>query len=202
MIAEEVEQLMPLVRRSAVVHLVTYAAAVTRSMLDFSSLKYLSYPALPKDYSAPAWLAVEMGILAGRLYMRYSEAQDMIAYLEDCVGRDETSGKLCSDPPSFLLEWLPLRRTAQDILHTPAAYICQGRPLRRNHAFFLDAGHVLDTDVTDGTEDEDESGSSGPAGSSTEGSPAQTPGSNGRASSDSTVSEDDIRGKLRDMTLE
>ncbi|EPE04337.1 hypothetical protein F503_01341 [Ophiostoma piceae UAMH 11346] len=210
-ISEEVEQLMPLVRKSEIVHLVTYAAAVTRSMLDFSSLKYLSYPPLPKDYAFPPWLAVEMGILGGRLYMRYNEAQDMIAYLEDCVHEDKgsnaaasTAKGFCTDPSSFLLEWLPLRRTAQDILHTPAAYICQGRPLRRNHAFFLDAGHVLDADDTDGAKDEEEhsSLSSGPAGSSGQGSPNQTAGSNGRPSSDTTASEEDRWGKLQDMKLE
>lgn len=112
-------------------------------MLDFSSLKYYSFPALPEDYTVPTWLPIEMGILAGRLYMDFDEAMHMAQYIgqPQTTETDEDNDNLvakefCSNPTSFLLEWLPLRRTAQEALHTPAAYVCQGRPLRPDHNFF------------------------------------------------------------------
>ncbi|CAK7235791.1 hypothetical protein SBRCBS47491_009415 [Sporothrix bragantina] len=166
-IPEELELLIPQVRKSTFVHLVAYAAPVTRSMLDFSSLKFYSFPALPKDYIFPTWLPIEMGILAGRLYMEYDEAMDMAKYLGQGVGSDKESGdedeattadasRFCSNTATFLLEWLPLRRTAQDVLHTPAAYVCQGRPLRPDHAFFSQSSkygqHVKD-ETSEGSKD-------------------------------------------------
>lgn len=198
-ISEELERLLPLVRQSEIVHLVAYAAAVTRSMLDFSSLRFLSHPPLASDYEFPPWLLVEMGILAGRLYMRYNEAQDMIKYLEASVDGGESQSSVeagsgatatagfCDDPSSFLLEWLPLQRTAQDISHTPAAYICQGRPLHENHAFFLEAGNIPISD------DED---------SSNDSAPNDSPKSNHRSSGNTTVSDGDESWQLRDMKLE
>lgn len=57
---------------------------------------------------------------------------------------DYTENKRCSsglDAPTtrvvgFLIEWLSLRRKGQDIMHTPIGYVCQGRPLNREHGFF------------------------------------------------------------------
>ncbi|CAK7230005.1 hypothetical protein SCUCBS95973_007427 [Sporothrix curviconia] len=161
-IPEELELLIPAIRTSTKVHLVAYAAPVTRGMLDFSSLKFYSFPRLPEDYIFPVWLPVEMGILAGRLYMEFDEATDMSQYLlgqgvakvktfvddDDVDDDDDETAEakktkaaaepepFCASPATFLLEWLPLRRTAQDVLHTPAACVCQERPLRPDHAFF------------------------------------------------------------------
>ena len=151
---------MPNIRRSKHVHLIAYAAPVTRSMLDFSSLAFYSFPALPSDYTLPSWLPVEVGILAGRLYMEYDDALHMTNYLTQSImdpvdswttwgGKKDKKRKkgavrsFCPNPASFLLEWLPLRRTAQDVLHTPAAYVCQGRPLRPDHAFFSQSSRYL-----------------------------------------------------------
>ncbi|CAK7197854.1 hypothetical protein SEUCBS139899_000504 [Sporothrix eucalyptigena] len=140
-IPEELELLIPDIHKSPFVHLVAYAAPVTRTMLDFSSLTYYSFPAMPVGYTMPAWLPVEMGILSGRLYMEFKEAMHMAQYIGQAVNVDadeETSvtEPFCANPTTFLLEWLPLRRAAKDILHTPAAYVCQGRALRPDHAFF------------------------------------------------------------------
>ncbi|CAK7266784.1 hypothetical protein SEPCBS57363_002268 [Sporothrix epigloea] len=142
-IPEEFELLIPDIRKSIHVHLVAYAAPVTKSMLDFSSLKYYSFPALPEDYTMPTWLPIQMGILAGRLYMNFDETMHMARY----IGQPQTTEivednenpvaeEFCSNPTTFLLEWLPLRRSAQEALHTPAAYVCQGRPLPPDHRFF------------------------------------------------------------------
>jgi hypothetical protein len=45
---------------------------------------------------------------------------------------DTTTGTI-----SFILEWLSLRRRGQDVMHTPLGYVCQGRPLDSQHAFFV-----------------------------------------------------------------
>lgn len=148
-IPEELELLISDIRMSRCTQLVAYAAPVTRSMLDFSSLNFFAFPPLPGENKIPTWLPIELGILAGRLYMTYDEAMDMTRYLGQHIDDDdelndevkkEEIGQFCANPTSFLLEWLPLRRTAQDVLHTPAAYVCQGRTLRPGHSFFLQSG--------------------------------------------------------------
>lgn len=152
-IPEELELLIPDIRASRFTQLMAYAAPVTRAMLDFSSLHFYSFPPLPGDDKVPDWLPIELGILAGRLYMTYDEAMAMARYLGQYIGdgNDDRDGSMvkkeegavdqfCPNPTSLLLEWLPLRRTAQDVLHTPAAYVCQGRTLRPDHSFFLKPG--------------------------------------------------------------
>ncbi|KAL1889974.1 hypothetical protein Sste5346_008553 [Sporothrix stenoceras] len=149
-IPEELELLLPDIQKSKCTQLIAYAAPVTRSMLDFSSLKFYSFPTLPSNDKVPDWLPIELGILAGRLYMTYDEAMAMAKYLGQYVDdndnddkikkEDDTPKQFCPNPTSFLLEWLPLRRTAQDVLHTPIAYVCQGRTLRPDHSFFLQPG--------------------------------------------------------------
>ncbi|EFX03783.1 hypothetical protein CMQ_711 [Grosmannia clavigera kw1407] len=153
-VPEELELLLPRIRsRESRVHLLAYAAPITRPMATtFSGLQYLALPALPAGSRLPAWLPVELGILAGRLYMTLDEAVAMAEYLGGSMMEDvaaaadartdakETPSLFCPDPASFLLEWLSLRRVGQDIMHTPAAYICQGRVIRPDHAFFAGAG--------------------------------------------------------------
>ncbi|EPE02597.1 hypothetical protein F503_06573 [Ophiostoma piceae UAMH 11346] len=136
------------IQQTAHVHLLLYSAAVTRAMVGLSSGTYYAVPSLPIDYSLPSWLTIETGILGGRLYMPFSECEAMRAYLkevsappQDANGTDKTGNTtsrslVCPNLSSFLLDWLPLRRTGQDIAHTPAAYVCQGRPLHPDHAFF------------------------------------------------------------------
>lgn len=141
-IPEELELLLPTLQHSQRVHLIAYAAPVTRTMLDFSCLRFFSFPELPGHCEMPSWLAVEVGILAGRLYMGYGEARHLEHYI-----KSPSSTALCTDPAGFLLKWLPLRRTGQDITHTPAAYVCQGRPLQQSHAFFVQPEVVNSEDV-------------------------------------------------------
>ncbi|KAK7967332.1 uncharacterized protein PG986_001609 [Apiospora aurea] len=43
------------------------------------------------------------------------------------------------DPRGFLLDWLAFRRRGHNILHTPMGYLCQGRQLTKEHAFFSEA---------------------------------------------------------------
>lgn len=207
-IPEELELLIPDIRVSRYTRLVAYAAPVARSMLAFSSLSYFSFPPLPSadPDNIPYWLPIELGILAGRLYMTYDEALDMEQYLgqaaevekdDDDDGYDRYGGAantasadgdvvmrdifyhdkrrqppspilnyderelhlMSPNPTSFLLEWLALRRTAQDVLHTPAAYVCQGRKIRPDHPFFMQPGAVARrVEEVEEIEDDEEGG--------------------------------------------
>jgi hypothetical protein len=82
-IPEEAEQLLTLLLRDEIlpVHLLTYAAPVTRRMLHFNDLNFYSIPSLPFGWKAPSWLRVELGIYAGRLYFEYHEYQHLCDYL-------------------------------------------------------------------------------------------------------------------------
>ncbi|EGR48358.1 uncharacterized protein TRIREDRAFT_62633 [Trichoderma reesei QM6a] len=132
-IPEEVELLIPELRSSpekAKIHLIAYAAPVTRAMVPFNELRYYSFPPIPAHTAFPTWLKVELGILAGRLYTDYEEWK-----LTDDYIRRSQAGKLTS--PAFLLEWVGVRCRAHDVLHTPIGYICLGRAATESHPFFV-----------------------------------------------------------------
>ncbi|KAK3313080.1 hypothetical protein B0H66DRAFT_578262 [Apodospora peruviana] len=63
------------------VYLITYASPVTRKMLPFNSLSFFSMPQLPFGWVAPAWLKIELGILAGRLYFEWDEYETLCKFL-------------------------------------------------------------------------------------------------------------------------
>ncbi|KAM3084368.1 hypothetical protein ACMFMG_001526 [Clarireedia jacksonii] len=149
-ISEEAELLIPIIRaaRKPKVHLIAYAAPVTKNMLLFDKLSYYTLPSLPVGYKVPNWLSIELGIFAGRLYFSFPECAHLMRYLQLA---DNTSaeashtknahiGVFTTNPANFLLDWLTLRRKGQDIIHTPMGYICQGRPLDKDHPFFVNRG--------------------------------------------------------------
>jgi hypothetical protein len=55
----------------------------------------------------------------------------------DNASMNRRSDATATETISFILEWLSLRRRGQDIMHTPLGYVCQGRPLGIEHAFFM-----------------------------------------------------------------
>lgn len=146
-IPEEAESLIPLLRtntRSPRVHLIAYAAPVTKTMEIFNTFKYYSLPALPPTYKFPQWFRFELGILSGRLYVSLAEWDPLSRYIRSSFDEAGESSKgsadskqangvtpapFADDPSSFLLEWLTLLRKTQDVLHTPMGYICTGRAL-------------------------------------------------------------------------
>ncbi|KAK6953233.1 hypothetical protein Daesc_005533 [Daldinia eschscholtzii] len=146
-IPEEAELLIPWLRgttRSPRVHLIAYAAPVTKTMERFNTLQYYSLPALPPACKFPEWLRFELGVLGGRLYVSLAEWDPLSRYLQSSFEKtDELSREgsnptqaeaatptpFADDPSSFLLEWLTLLRKTQDVLHTPMGYICTGRAL-------------------------------------------------------------------------
>jgi hypothetical protein len=175
-ISEEVELLIPIIRaaRKPMVHLITYAAPVTKNMLHFNGLSYYVLPSLPVGSTLiPDWLSIELGIFAGCLYINFAERAPLMKYLQLADKTDteapqsisEQVGLFTNNPVNFLLEWLTLCRKGQDILHTPMGYVCQGRPLHESHPFFVarsaDAGGVVPPSMggrTGGTVDEVEDG--------------------------------------------
>lgn len=145
-ISEEAELLIPVIRaeRQPKVHLIAYAAAITKNTLHFNELSYYVLPRLPVGYKAPSWLSIELGIFAGRLYLNFPEYASLMRYLQLT---DKTNSKVqqnsveqvcvfTKSPVSFLLEWLTLRRKGQNITNTPMGYVCQRRPLHQSHPFF------------------------------------------------------------------
>ncbi|RAK78064.1 uncharacterized protein BO72DRAFT_477000 [Aspergillus fijiensis CBS 313.89] len=149
---EEAEDLIPILRTEAApsMHLMTYAAPVTRRMQHFSNLDYYTVPPLPVANYVPAFLAFEVGIFAGRLYFgprEYEEILDRLALeWDDVAGSAVTPAEGSSLNMAFLQEWLALRRQGQDISHTPMGYVCQGRRLRSDHPFFVESDTRKTTD--------------------------------------------------------
>lgn len=147
-IPEEAELVIPLIRsfdRTSLVHLIAYAAPVTKAMLkNFNDLRYYSMPTLPAGYKFPDWFSIELGIFAGRLYVTYEECALIAQYLQisgpDGRNAEAAAGRIFArNPMSFLSEWLPLRRQVSDVMQTPMGYIIQGRlhALHPDHAFFV-----------------------------------------------------------------
>lgn len=99
-------------------------------MLQFNSLEFYSFPELPNGQAIPARIKIELGILAGRLYVDESEWEAVARYVRGSeTGSAKDSDKIAADPAAFLLEWLALRRKTVDVLHTPMGYICTGREM-------------------------------------------------------------------------
>jgi hypothetical protein len=105
-------------------------------MLQFGGLRYYSVPALQSEYVVPQSLTIELGIFAGRLYLQFEECAPLVKYI-DSVSINGRSNTTATETIAFILEWLSLRRRGQDIMHTPLGYVCQGRPLGIEHAFFM-----------------------------------------------------------------
>lgn len=144
-IPEEAELVIPILQatRTPSCHLMVYAAPITRNMLHFCDLDYYALPCLPKDHTLPDWLAIELGILGGRLYFNFAEYEPLQRHLRAMVSsatdEEEAAMQNVSLPPhltNFLLEWLSIKRKGQDITSTPMGYLCHGRRLHDTHAFF------------------------------------------------------------------
>lgn len=168
-IPEEAELLIPMIRAQVKpkVHIMTYAAPVTKNMLHFSGLLYYVIPRLPVGYAVPDWLSVELGIFAGRLYMNFAECAAVERYLrlasnfnaKQLQSNSEHVDVLTTDSVNFLLNWLTIRRKGQNIMHTPMGYICQRRLLHQDHPFFAtrnaDVDDVITSTAGDPTIDDD-----------------------------------------------
>ena len=162
-VSEEAEILIPIIRavRRPKVHLITYAAPVTKSMMHFNSLAYYVLPQMPSDYKMSEWLSVELGIFAGRLYAAFPDCSFVEQYLQmgknektASEGNNERGKTPVKDPANFLLHWLTICRKGQEIIHTPMGYISQGRSLHRNHTFLsqnANAKEVIAMTVRDRT---------------------------------------------------
>jgi hypothetical protein len=129
-------------------YLIAYTTPVTKSMLSFDGLSYYTIPTVPARYKVPDWLSIELGIFAGRLYFPFAEYAPLMKYLqlsdksngeEAALGTNVRSraSVFTKTPITFLHDWLTLRRRGQNIMHTPMGYVCQRRPLRSDHPFFL-----------------------------------------------------------------
>ncbi|PYI00078.1 hypothetical protein BO71DRAFT_454866 [Aspergillus ellipticus CBS 707.79] len=139
LIPEEAEKLIPILRTSAApsMHLITYAAPVTRRMLHFNRLNYYTIPPLPVEWTPSPRLTLEIGIFAGRLYFEYAEYDFIREHLQ--TSHEPTDHGGLGNQLAFLQDWLALRRQGQDISHTPMGYVCQDRNLRPDHPFFVTA---------------------------------------------------------------
>ncbi|OTA56699.1 hypothetical protein K449DRAFT_437916 [Hypoxylon sp. EC38] len=144
-IPEEAELLIPTLRLAgdkSAVHLLTYAAPVTKAMVSFNQFQYYSLPRIPLDYNFPSWFRIELGILAGRLYADSDENGALDRYFRSTFGvadnltKNDSGLKLMNglgilrfadDPAAFLLDWLSLCRKMQNVLHTPMGHLCTGR---------------------------------------------------------------------------
>ncbi|WQF89185.1 Putative P-loop containing nucleoside triphosphate hydrolase [Colletotrichum destructivum] len=164
-VPEEAEVLLSTMRNrfyTVATNLIVYSAPVTRKMLHFSDLNFYSIPALPSEWRAPAWLKIELGLYAGRLYFEWPEYDQlcdflgidqslpMLEYLEESSDSDSadvqnhketksTSIGLTARPLSFVQEWLAARRRGQDFVSTPMGFIAQGKVLQESHPFFRQA---------------------------------------------------------------
>ncbi|KAI3335396.1 hypothetical protein F4824DRAFT_464667 [Ustulina deusta] len=128
-IPEEAEHLLAYLRSrrgKSRVHLITYAAAVTKAMMEFNHLDFYTYPELPTGFHIPKQIKVELGILAGRLYVDEHEWKTVAEYM---MGAADDSNKIAANPAAFVLEWLTVRRKTVNVLRTPMGYICTGREM-------------------------------------------------------------------------
>lgn len=154
-IPEEAELLLPILRRiqTPTTFLLPYTSPFTRSLLEVGTLAYYPVPTPKKELVIPSWLSIEIGIMAGRLYLPY----DQFAQLRSCLKVGKRAEPLVTmdnahrtrkhilpnfsilSPQSlskFLTEWILYRSRSSDITHTPMGYLIKNRGLPENHPFF------------------------------------------------------------------
>ncbi|KAL9002774.1 MAG: hypothetical protein Q9188_004316 [Gyalolechia gomerana] len=154
----EANALIPLIRDISppVVHLICYAAPVTKSMVAFDDLNFFSVPSQPDDWHAPVWLVRDLGLFAGRTYFDYDSQYGAVC---EALGLrqptlrsgdldkempfsttddDGPAGSFSPSPLAFMQDWLAVRRKGQDFSQTMMGEICQGRRLDK-----LEAREVL-----------------------------------------------------------
>ncbi|KAL8760683.1 MAG: hypothetical protein Q9184_003152 [Pyrenodesmia sp. 2 TL-2023] len=175
----EANALIPFLRFNSppVVHLLTYAAPITKSMVIFDNLNFYSIPSLPANWQAPAWLVRDLGIFAGRTYFDYDSQYSAVcealglpiptsrtADLDREMPFSTDDGALgpiepfSPSPLLFMQEWLAVRRKGQDFSQTMMGEICQG--MRLDKQGIKEEGTEVDVDVDVEVEvmDEDEVG--------------------------------------------
>lgn len=94
--------------------------------MEFNHLDFYTYPELPTGFHIPKQIKVELGILAGRLYVDEHEWKTVAEYM---MGAADDSNKIAANPAAFVLEWLTVRRKTVNVLRTPMGYICTGREM-------------------------------------------------------------------------
>ncbi|KAL8690761.1 MAG: hypothetical protein Q9218_003865 [Villophora microphyllina] len=144
----ETNALIPLIRDASppVVHLISYAAPITKSMVIFDSLNFFTIPSLQHDWQAPSWLVRDLGIFAGRTYFDYdnqysavcevlglpqplSRAADLDKEMPFPVDDGGPTEPFSPSPLLFMQDWLAVRRKGQDFSQTMMGELCQGRRL-------------------------------------------------------------------------
>lgn len=166
----EANTLIPMLRCTSppVVHLLTYAAPITKSMVIFDNLIFFSIPPLPANWRAPAWLVRDLGIFAGRTYFDYDSqysavcealglpfptprTADLDREMPFCTDEGAHGGALEPFSPSpllFMQEWLAVRRKGQDFSQTMMGEICQGMRLDKQE--IRDGGNELKVELEGG----------------------------------------------------
>ncbi|KAI0202605.1 hypothetical protein F4808DRAFT_468261 [Astrocystis sublimbata] len=133
--AEEVLELLHGREDRARVHLIAYAAPVTRAMMHFNDLEFYSFPELQQEHGIPDIIKIELGILAGRLYVPEREWEILKEYVKATKASVvDAQDKIAPDPAGFLLDWLTIRRKTVDVLHTPMGFICTGREIENTES--------------------------------------------------------------------
>lgn len=150
--------------------LIVYSAPVTKRMTHFSNLDYYVLPSRIPGFVVPDWLSIDLGIFAGRAYMKFDEIEPFATYLREAhdaswrptTGEKHLSKSFTERPHDFLAEWLAVRRHGQDITHTPLGYVLNGRKMSENHPFFTkhhteqdgsDSGSTTRTPTTSSEDD-------------------------------------------------
>ena len=141
----EADNLIPLLRNTIepVVHLLTYAAPIIRSMVSiFDKLDFFAIPPLPPTWQAPTWLVRDLGIFSGRTYFDFEtqygplcEALGLPLPISDRTDLDREMPfavdvypePFSPNPLPFMQDWLAVRRKGQDFSQTMMGEICQGR---------------------------------------------------------------------------
>lgn len=150
----EANALIPLIHDVSppIVHLIVYAAPITKSMVIFDELKFFSIPSLPNNWQAPTWLVRDLGLIAGRTYFDYDKqysavcealglptpatrTADLDAEMPFADGENGVPLEPFSPSPLlFMQEWLAIRRKGQDFSQTMMGEICGGRRLDKQDA--------------------------------------------------------------------
>lgn len=136
----EVNELLPIIRRSKAVHLHQYSPRVTETMRSFDDLKFYCIPPLPPTWTPPSpELVLQLNLWAGQLYLPDYEAYLRLCAFLGVYRRAEGSrdGNISIQHDGFIVRRRGMRSSLCPFTTSPLPFLKELFGLRRKGMSYL-----------------------------------------------------------------
>jgi hypothetical protein len=130
-----------------IIELGIFAGRLYFEFKEYADLRhYLCFRDEKDDIKLPGEISNEI--------VSYNESYGLDGAADEEADEEETldttpryAQSFTAQPLTFLQKWLAVKRKGQDFTQTPMGYVCQGKPLTADHAFFSETKTEPDVDA-------------------------------------------------------